>query len=172
MEILMGDIIDGAYVIMHDESIFETVEVKLLEGLIEGEAVEDALIDEVLLEVDGLTALDIRVLLNHVDEVHDHLRLRPMQVRTLMDPRYVVGQVLGEIGVHPHTYLPTVADEDHLFTNVEVANFLVQHFEALQRGLQEAELVGEGDVVDLLQPQVHLLQVEQSLVDGRAKVHR
>lgn len=171
MEILMRDIIDGAHIIMHDESILQTVQLKLFQSLIEREAIEDALIDEVLFEVYSLAALDIRVLLYHVDQIDDHLRLRPMQVRALMHPRHVVGHVLGQVGIHPDAYLAAVADEDHLFADIEVAHFLVQHLKALERGLQEAQLVCEWDVVDLLQSQVYLLQVEQSLVDGRAEVH-
>ena len=84
-----------------------------------------------------------------------------MQMPALMHPRHVVWHVLGEVGVHPDSHLPAVADEDHLFTDVEVAHFLVQHLKALKRGLQEVELVCEGDIVDLLQSQVYLLQVEQ-----------
>lgn len=166
MEILMCNIVDGAHVIMHDESIFQRVELKLLKCLIEGEAVEDALIDEVLFELYGLAALDIRVFLYHVDEIDDHLRLRTVQMRALMHPRDVVGHVLGQVGVHPHPYLPAVADENHLFTDIEIPYFLVQHLKAMERGLQEAELVCEWDIVDLLQSQVYLLQVEQPLVNS------
>lgn len=171
VEILMGDVIDGPHVILHYQSIFETIKVELFDGLIERQTFEDTLINQILLEVNGLAALDISVVLNHIDEVDDHLRLRPVQVRALMNPRDVVGQVLGEIGVHPHPYLPTVADKDHFLTDVEVAHLLVQHLEAMQRSLQQAELVSERDVVDLLQPQVYLLQVQQSLVHGGAKVY-
>lgn len=91
-----------------------------------------------------------------------------MQVGALVYTWNIVGKVFGKIGIHPDSNLSPTSNEDHLFTDIKVAYLLVKHFETLQRGLQQIELVSEGDIVDLLQPEVHLLQIQQALVDGGA----
>lgn len=40
----------------------------------------------------------------------------------------------------------------------------------MERRLHEIQLIGEGNIVDLLQPKIHLLDIEQPLVDGRAEI--
>ena len=72
--------------------------------------------------------------------------------------------------MHPHPHLPPTTDKNHLLTYVEVSHPFVKHLEALQRRLQEAQMVGKGNVIDLLQTQVHLLHVEKTLVNGGAHV--
>ena len=91
VRVLLVQLINGSHVIVDHQAILKTIDLKLLQSLIERESVEHALIDQVLLEMNRLTVLDIGVLLDDVDEVDDHLRLRPVQMRALMDTGNIVG---------------------------------------------------------------------------------
>ena len=91
VRVLLVQVINRSHAIVDDEAILKTIDLKLLQSLIERESVENALIDEVLFEMDRLAVLDIGVLLDDVDEVDDHLRLRPVEMRALMDTGNIVG---------------------------------------------------------------------------------
>lgn len=77
--------------------------------------------------------------------------------------------MLRQIGVHPNPHLPFLCKEDHLFGDVEIAHLLIEYLEALETALVEIELISERNIVDFLQPQIHLLGIEQAVIDGRAE---
>jgi hypothetical protein len=81
-----------------------------------------------------------------------------------------VGLVSAEIRVDPDPDFAVLADEDHLLDDVEVAHFFVEDFEAFEGGLDEVELIGEGDVVDFFEAEVNLSNVEEALVEGGAEI--
>jgi hypothetical protein len=56
--------------------LLETVGLELVEGAVEGEAVVDVLLQEVVAEVDALVLLAVAVLLDHVQQLHEHVGLR------------------------------------------------------------------------------------------------
>jgi len=61
--------------------LFHAVGLKFVKGPVEGEAVVNVLLYEILSEVDAfLVLLAVAVLLNHVQQLHQHVRLRPMRL--------------------------------------------------------------------------------------------
>lgn len=73
MAILMIQLVNRPHVIIHIESILQTIKLKLVQCLIEGQPIKDALIDQVLFEVNTAAILNICVLLDDVDEIDYHL---------------------------------------------------------------------------------------------------
>lgn len=75
VNILLVQFVDGSHVVVHNKVVVHAVEAKLLQRLIEGKPIEYSLVHEMLLEMDGLAVLDIRIVLDDIDQVDDHLRL-------------------------------------------------------------------------------------------------
>ena len=80
VSILMIQVVNRPHVIVDIEPILQAIELKLIERLIEGQAIEDALIDQILFEVYTGAILYIGVILDDIDEIDDHLGLRAMQL--------------------------------------------------------------------------------------------
>jgi hypothetical protein len=54
--------------------------------------------------------------------------------------------------------------EYHLFSDIEVANLLIQDLKALEAALIQIKLIVKRNIVYLLQPQLDLADVEQTVV--------
>ncbi len=119
----------------------------------------------------------IRVFLDHEDEFSDHIGLGSVNILglTLGKRRFtyvgvvggflVVWVVFGEIGVHPDLNLARFSDENHFLDDVEVANFFIEEFEAVESGFVHVKEVLEGDVVDLLESEFDFIGVQVTRVN-------
>jgi hypothetical protein len=83
MHIILVEFEDRSHVISNKQSIFSAVELELFDGFVERETIENAFAEKELLEGDRVTVLQKSILLDDVDKVHNHLRLRSMKLLSL-----------------------------------------------------------------------------------------
>lgn len=95
-----------------------------------------------------------------------------MQVVCLVVFRDIIRLVICKIRIHPYSHFSSRADEYHLLADVEVSYFLIKHLKPLKCWYGQIKLIAERNVVDFFQSKIHLLNVEQTFVDGRAKIFR
>lgn len=72
--------------------------------------------------------------------------------------------IFGQVDIHPHLNFPLLIEADLIFLDIKrvgVEKDVIKSFEA---GLEQVEVVGEGDVSDLAQPQWNMLNVEAIFV--------
>jgi hypothetical protein len=85
-----------------------------------------------LSKVNAVIRLMIRVIFNDIEQIYYHLGLRPMKIMCLVVLRDIVRLIIGKIRIHPDSHFASGADEYHLFADVEVSYFLIQHLESLK----------------------------------------
>lgn len=105
----------------------------------EVEAVGGFLVEDAA-EGDALRRV-IRVFIDELDDLPHHHGFEAAF-------EWFVGPDPGDVFVAPYFELVVIRDVKHGFSDVKVAEFLVQQFEALQGDIVEVEGVVEGDVLD------------------------
>jgi hypothetical protein len=136
----------------------------------EGKTLKNTLVDQILSEVYLFFVELVGVVLDQVEQSHYHLCLRAMHfpsVTAANEMRFI----MAEVRVDPYSDLACLVDEDHLLNNVEVSHLFVENFEPLKSSSDHIELVRQGNIVDLFEPDIDLPGVEIPLIGSRAEVN-
>lgn len=126
-----------------------TIQLKLLQSLIERKTVVNIFIFEILSKMQSSLTVNISVLFNDVQQFDYHLCLRTMGL--LKTSWYQIRLIFRKIGMQPNFNLTILADKDHLFTNIKISSFLIKNFEPLKSGFCQVKLILKRNVVDLFQ---------------------
>lgn len=114
-------------------------------------------IGERLLEGCSWLSFRVSVAGDDVDNHVDHFLLAFLPV---VDEALVGGIVDGEIGVHPNLDVALLIDADLVLLDFEVLGVLVDLAEAFEGLHEDVEIVGIGDVADLADADLDVLDVD------------
>lgn len=78
--LVLKELIDGLHIRVDSESISLNVKVELVNSSVERQAVDDALFNQILSEVNGAISHRISILLDDIDKVPEHIALRPLNL--------------------------------------------------------------------------------------------
>lgn len=76
--LMLEEFIDGLHVWVNGESVSLNVKVELVNSSVEGQAVDYSLLYQMLSKVNGAISHRVSIFLDEVDEIPEHIALRPL----------------------------------------------------------------------------------------------
>jgi hypothetical protein len=73
----------------------------------------------------------------------------------------------GKVRVHPNFDFSLLIEEYHLLIDLKYTHFFIEYFETMEASIEKIQFILEWDIIDFLQSQIHLLNVQQSIIDSR-----
>ena len=155
---------DGLAVLGDIGGKLEDILVDDLQGVLEG-GEEAVVVGEMLGDGHG-TSLQVGVVLDEGDEGVDHHELWLLGLREPV----VLGEVLGEVGIHPDLDFAIVVDADEVVVGLEVADEVIELLEAEEAVAENVYVLGVGDVGDVAEADGDVLDVDLGAVQGGAEL--
>ena len=107
---------------------------------------------------------EFSVLFNQIHDLANHDELTVLALSAVL--LEALGVVLGQVRVHPDPDMSSPVYADVFFHYGEIANGVVELFEAEQNTLEDVDVFGEGDVGDVAEADRGVLDEDEGAEEG------